>query len=220
MTFDIFKQNKLSKLVKKYTLDTDKSAYFPVYEKYFSPIRNKELNILELGVLRGGSLLLWHYYFPNSKIVGLDINNVVMEKQERIYVYQGEQQGKDVIDKICEIHGKFDIIIDDASHIGEFTSKSFELLFDEHLVSGGIYVIEDWGTGYWGDWQDGSKFKNNKVNGNVFESHQGGMVGFAKQLIDCLAHKDIELKNKNVQVLTKNISSIDYYGGQIFVKRK
>lgn len=49
----------------------------------------------------------------------------------------------------------FDIIIDDASHIGELTRIAFWHLFDNHLKPGGLYVIEDRGTGYWDDWPDG-----------------------------------------------------------------
>jgi hypothetical protein len=41
----------------------------------------------------------------------------------------------------------FDIIIDDASHIGELTKTAFWHLFDNHLKPNGLYAIEDWGTG-------------------------------------------------------------------------
>ena len=53
----------------------------------------------------------------------------------------------------------FDIIIDDASHIGELTKTSFWHLFDHHLKPGGLYAIEDWGTGYLDDFTDGRKFQ-------------------------------------------------------------
>ena len=49
----------------------------------------------------------------------------------------------------------FDIIIDDASHFGDLTKIAFWHLFDNHLKPSGLYVIEDWGTGYWSDWTDG-----------------------------------------------------------------
>jgi len=40
------------------------------------------------------------------------------------------------------MHGPFDIIIDDASHISPLSIRSFEILF-KLLKRGGIYVIED-----------------------------------------------------------------------------
>jgi hypothetical protein len=53
----------------------------------------------------------------------------------------------------------FDIIVDDASHIGEFTKQSFWYLFDNHLKPGGLYVIEDWCTGYFDGYPDGKQMK-------------------------------------------------------------
>ena len=50
--------------------------YFPIYEKHFEPIRNKPIKILEIGILNGGSLEMWRYYFPEATIVGIDINPV------------------------------------------------------------------------------------------------------------------------------------------------
>ncbi|MGH9641596.1 MAG: hypothetical protein ACRD3Q_04160, partial [Terriglobales bacterium] len=85
----------------------------------------------------------------------------------------------------------FDVIIDDASHIGEYTRRSFEFLFPNGLKSGGLYFIEDYHTGYMDIWVDGHAFAEpiaDKVDGipSVFASHQYGMVGWLKQLFDDL----------------------------------
>ena len=43
--------------------------YFEVYDRHFSKFRNKEINVLEIGVLHGGSLQMWRDYFgPKAKI--------------------------------------------------------------------------------------------------------------------------------------------------------
>ena len=42
--------------------DTDKAAhthYLRNYEEYFRPLLDRDVRLLELGVLKGGSLLLW-----------------------------------------------------------------------------------------------------------------------------------------------------------------
>ena len=47
---------------------------------------------------------------------------------------------------MAECFGKdvrFDIIVDDGSHVNTFTIASYEHLFDSRLNSGGIYVLED-----------------------------------------------------------------------------
>jgi len=51
--------------------------------------------------------------------------------------------------------------------------------------AGGLYFIEDWGTGYWDNWEDGSSYQE-RVSEDPKRclSHDHGMVGFIKQLVD------------------------------------
>ena len=49
--------------------------YIPLYDRYFSPYRNRPIRFLEIGVSRGGSLNLWRQYFgPAAVMFGIDIN--------------------------------------------------------------------------------------------------------------------------------------------------
>lgn len=145
--------------------DTDKAEhthYLRQYEEYFGPLADKPIKLLELGIYKGGSLLLWRDYFQEGLIVGLDLNAVDLTDQTgRIRLYQGEQQDTALLDRIATENAPegFDIIIDDCSHIGELTRISFWHLFDNHLKAGGLYVIEDWSTGYWNDFFDGVRFR-------------------------------------------------------------
>lgn len=71
-------------------------------------------------------------------------------------IYRGSQIDTVLLDKIaleCAPDG-FDIIVDDCAHIGELAKKSFWHLFTHHLKPGGIYAIEDWGTGYLGGYRN------------------------------------------------------------------
>ncbi|HEV2762922.1 MAG TPA: hypothetical protein VGV38_08005 [Pyrinomonadaceae bacterium] len=217
--------------------DTDKAAhthYLRNYEEYFRPFLERDVRLLELGVYRGGSLLLWRDYFERGLVVGLDINPVeVPDETGRVRVYQGRQEDTVLLDRIARETAPegFDIIIDDCSHIGELTRVSFWHLFERHLKPGGLYVVEDWGTGYWDSWADGvqyrpasarrlnplarklrgglarlqqsasferlpvaprlaSRFKR-ALEGRQFHSHDFGMVGFVKELIDELGMADI-----------------------------
>ncbi len=115
--------------------------------------------VLELGVLRGGSLRLWRDYFRKGTIVGLDRARVAVDDPERrIQIYQGSQDDTALLTRIAREHAPagFDLIIDDASHVAALTRRSFWHLFEHHLKPGGLYVIEDWGMGYWSDWPDGA----------------------------------------------------------------
>ncbi len=133
-------------------------GYLENYERYFGPLRKNEVRLLELGIKDGGSLNLWREYFPRGIIVGLDINPVhITAPDGRIRTYTGPQQDTGLLDNLARENAPsgFDIIIDDCAHIGVFSRISFWHLFENHLKSGGIYVVEDWGTGYWWDWVDG-----------------------------------------------------------------
>ena len=45
--------------------------YFEFYDRHFKDIRERELNILEIGVQYGGSVEMWAKYFPNAQITGV-----------------------------------------------------------------------------------------------------------------------------------------------------
>ncbi len=131
------------------------------YDPVLAPWVNREVAVLEIGVHRGGSLLLWRDYFPLGTIAGIDLHLPEgFVGGERIRVFEGNQTDTAFLTEVANevAPDGFDIIIDDASHIGEFTKAAFWHLFDSHLKPGGLYAIEDWFTGYWDDWPDGKSF--------------------------------------------------------------
>jgi len=190
------------------TYDSDKitNHYIERYDPILAPWLEKKIVLLELGVYKGGSLLLWRDYFPLGTIVGIDIKLPKDFKAvDRVHTYEGSQADTRFLSQVANeiAPDGFDIIIDDASHIGELTKVAFWHLFDNHLKPNGLYVIEDWGTGYWEDWPDGksletesnfhpqpkrsffSSRKDQKSDQKIpMPSHNYGMVGFVKQLID------------------------------------
>ena len=225
------------KLLDATNYDTDKaehSHYLRNYEEYFQPLLEREVKLLELGVYKGGSLLLWRDFFTRGIVVGLDLNSVdVPDESGRIRLYQGQQQDTGLLDRIARENAPegFDIIIDDCSHIGELTRISFWHLFDNHLKPGGIYVIEDWGTGYWDSFFDGVAFSyranlgfspalfrirstfahlqrsapvlnsilrpvKRLFNRRQFHSHDYGLVGFVKELVDECGMADITREDR------------------------
>lgn len=167
---------------------TDKvqsGLYVENYEKYFAGLRERPISLLELGVYKGGSLQMWHDYFSSGKIVGLDINpNPLAEVPERVKFYQGSQDNAELLKKIVEENAPdgFDIIIDDAAHIGTLARASYAYLFSNHLKTGGIYVIEDWGTGYWGTWPDGVCYQPAMTSLREKNTGQGSIGRYLKKL--------------------------------------
>lgn len=188
--------------------DSDKIAnrYLEYYDPIFASLVNEKVALLELGIHKGGSLMLWKDYFPLGIVTGIDIALPRdFKPSERIHIYEGSQSDIEFLSHVANENAPqgFDIIIDDASHVGGLTKTSFWHLFDNHLKPNGLYVIEDWGTGYWDDWSDGKSFdidmynrKSTKLEQLWFrltnklrlktpmQNHNYGMVGFIKQLVD------------------------------------
>jgi 23S rRNA U2552 (ribose-2'-O)-methylase RlmE/FtsJ len=225
------------------TYDTDKSEqYMEQYLEHFEKLRDKQISLLELGVHKGGSLLMWGDYFSNGSIAGVDIKNVQFDNDnDRVKFYQGSQTDTDLLSRIKKEIAPtgFDIIIDDASHTGENTFISFVYLFTQCLKRGGIYVIEDWGTGYWAEYPDGKSARlshrhvshhlHNTTNyqpsksfmtdAKRFTSHDYGMVGMVKQLIDEVGFLDLTNPKRTSYDTSVNptISKIVYSHGQVII---
>jgi hypothetical protein len=159
----------------------DKIGYLKEYDPIFEPYVQKKITLLELGILKGESLLLWRDYFPFGVIAGIDIKLPRdFDPGERIHIFEGSQADPQFLSNVANkvAPDGFDIIIDDASHIGELTKTAFWHLFDNHLKPNGLYVIEDWGTGYWSDWPDGKKLNLESYTQQKF---QRDLVSFAQQ---------------------------------------
>jgi hypothetical protein len=160
--------------------------YLPVYAQLFEPIRALPLTMLELGIHHGGSMKAWEAYFPAARIAGVDIRLPAIGTGERVRMFAGDQADCRLLTRIAAevAPGGFDVIIDDCSHIGALSKISFWHLFENHLKPGGFYCIEDWGTGYLSTWPDGRERQVAPDTDDRMPSHEAGMVGFVKQLVD------------------------------------
>ena len=68
------------------------SNYGPIYDRHFAPFREHSINILEIGVLKGGSMRMWEKYFPKANIFGIDINEECLQYQsDRTKIFIGDQ---------------------------------------------------------------------------------------------------------------------------------
>lgn len=130
---------------------TDKVShhrYDRIYSKFFEPIRNENIKLFEIGCGSDyASFNMWKEYFPKGEIFCMDINEEI--KTEKGIVFKGDQTKIEDLEKMIELIGKCDIIIDDGSHIPIHQIDTFNILFDKMLKNGGIYVIEDIECGYW-----------------------------------------------------------------------
>jgi hypothetical protein len=168
--------------------------YLPIYEQFLDEFRDKPFTLLEIGIWKGESLLMWAKNFPKATIVGIDIRVPFREWPKNVFAYECDQTDFALLSTIAQTHAPsgFDVIIDDASHIGQKTGDSLKHLFNNHLKSKGIYFIEDWGTGYWSHFLDGKNLeKPLSLCDDTTAGHGSGMVGLVKRLVDYVGQKDI-----------------------------
>ena len=135
------------------------SDYFPIYDKIFANNnidRLSKYTILEIGVSLGCGLRALKKHFPNSLIVGLDIlPNCKQYEEENIEIIIGSQIDRRIHFELNKY--KFDIIIDDGSHLNNDVYYTFEKLFPSLNINTGLYIIEDIHTSYWPYYNGGYK---------------------------------------------------------------
>jgi 23S rRNA U2552 (ribose-2'-O)-methylase RlmE/FtsJ len=107
------------------------------YESAFGPFRDSATRVLEVGINRGHSLVVWKEFFPNAEIIGVDIADYGIRDANFTLIY-GDATKEETFNGIDNI----DIAIDDGSHMLEHQLRTFMILFPK-LKKGGLYVIED-----------------------------------------------------------------------------
>jgi len=120
-------------------------GYLPAYQRLATRI-GPAGRICEIGVGKGHSLDLWRQLFPEGLIVGVDSSAECRWPEGTIKVVcdQADPALRPWLDCIA-VQG-YDLIVEDASHIGHLSQATFRLLWP--LVKPGRwYVMEDWQIG-------------------------------------------------------------------------
>lgn len=149
--FEYFNSDKGEKYINQYTLPSKKTkikiqahGYSKFYEDIFYPIKNKILNIIEIGSFYGNASAAFFFYFKKSKIYGADINPDMFkykaDRVERLYVNSSSLSS--IKNELINKKIKFDIIIEDASHMLKDQIISLFYLFPT-LNNGGYFIVEE-----------------------------------------------------------------------------
>jgi len=207
----------LTALAKIYKTDKWGYHYYtPIYDKWFRHLRYKPIRLLEIGVggntrpLYGGdSLRMWKRYFAKGRITGIDLYDKSALREDRISIYQGDQNDPTFLREVNRLEGPFDIIIDDGSHVQTHIITSFETLFPL-LRSGGTYVIEDTQTSYW------PKFEGSTADMDTIPS---AMNYFIKR-VHAVNRTEWMKDELQPDLPDEGIGSISFYHNLIFITNR
>lgn len=130
--------------------DKDTShSYLDLYQFLLSSRKEFCMNVLEIGISKGGSIKMWHDYFLNAKIHAIDImdiNDIWSEIQNKpriqLYTSTNAYDADFVKTNFIDKNIRCEIIIDDGSHTLESMIK-FIKLYSQILTDNGILIIED-----------------------------------------------------------------------------
>lgn len=185
------------------------------YSRFFEPLRDLPLTVLELGIggygsptSGGGSLKAWQRYFHRGLVFGVDIVDKSPLDGQRRTTRRGDQSDKAFLDGLIAETGAPDIIIDDGSHRCDHVIASFQHLFPR-LAPGGIYVVEDTQTSYWESF-GGSASRLSDVDTSM---------GYFKSLLDGLNHSEFHPDDFAATGFERQIAGISFFHNLVFVQK-
>lgn len=200
------KKNQLSMYELGIKHNTDKvleHRYDRIYEKFLEPLRDKKIKLFEIGSgSEAASFKMWIEYFKNGLVYAMDISEE--RNQERGIVYKGDQTKIEDLEKMVNLIGQCDVIIDDGSHQPQHQIETFNYLFEYMLKEGGVYIIEDIECNYW----------NPKKTIYGYEVGYYNIIDYFSSVPHKINYSFSKLKNP------QNISSITYYKNCIIINKK
>lgn len=180
-----------------------KHNYIKHYEKIISKLlqgrsrQDAQLTIGEIGILKGASIKMWHHYMPKSIIYCWDIDPSSVAAVKN--VPNCISSIKDLTSATPEKELKFDLFIDDGSHITSDIVDAFKNCWPS-IIPGGAYLIEDLQASY------SEQFKSDHIN--LISKRRSHSRSDILELINALM---IECDK------CKSVSHLEYYKNTLIV---
>jgi SAM-dependent methyltransferase len=132
---------------------TDKNtvhSYLGLYETLLRPRKERATSVLEVGIAHGGgSIKLWHDYFQNATVYGLDVipihevsNDLKALERVKIHASTNAYDVNGIAREFVDRGILFDMVIDDGPHTLD-SMRTFLTHYSHLLKEDGILIIED-----------------------------------------------------------------------------
>ena len=199
--------NELIKIASKYNSIKSKNGFLEIYFNYFKNYKEKEINILEIGVDKGESLKIWRQYFSKAKICGIDINDIKY-KIDGVDIIKADQTNVKDLASVCKKYKSFDIIIDDGGHHSNQIITSLNFLF-YYLNENGLYIVEDLQTSYFPRF-GGSRFNLNRKKTSM---------NFLKSIADSINYEQNDKPFYKTKKFDGLVKFIHFYQNVAIIKK-
>jgi predicted O-methyltransferase YrrM len=131
-------------------LGMHRHPYTGVYAMLFAPLKNKEINFVEIGIAGGASAIMWWNYFSKASLNFFDrdenfVANLCKMKFPARMPYASLMDvavDGNIRDTLKKTGKMFDVILDDSSHVYEHQIRIVKESF-EFVKPGGYLIIED-----------------------------------------------------------------------------
>ena len=168
------------------------SLYLSEYERLLSGYRDLPVRLLEIGVQNGGSLEIWSCFFPAAQqIIGCDIDPNCAKLRytdPRISVVVSDANTDAAEVEIAARCPRFELIIDDGSHVSGDIVRSFARYF-QRLSDGGLFIAEDLHCSY-----------QQAFEGGLFDPTSS--MAFFKRLADVVNQQHWGVPRSRKEILT------------------
>ena len=183
--------------------------YFEIYHRHFAQFRGRSPVVLEIGVLDGGSIEMWHHYFgPGTRVVGIDVNPRCRRFEDgATTILIGDQADRKFLAQVRETVPRVDILIDDGGHRMTEQIATFEELYP-HVQPHGVYLCEDMHTSLWPDYGGGYR-------------REGTFLERGKALVDRLyAWHSRDTGTLAVDSFTTSTHSLHFYDSVLVLEKR
>ena len=223
---------------REFLVDASKSdkinhhGYHRIYPWFLKHFKDGDIRLLEIGVHETESMRLWPAYFKKVFVHGLDIDEKKFDGPN-VKIHQVDQSSEDQLKEFARgIGEQFDIMIDDGSHVPSHQILTLETLWGL-LAPGGVYIVEDIETSYWGK----SHIYGYEFNANRAEAN---FISYAMKAVDAVnsefcgsdtftrqpskVYEEVEMvtfAHNCVIIVKKDVGSFsEYYGRDYHLSRK
>lgn len=123
-------------------------AYTPIYSLLFTQMKNRPIDVAEIGIADGCGLKIFREFFTEARLFGFEFNRDSIERVTRLGMEKTQLSFVNVADEDCitrafeESQTRFDLIIDDSTHQPSHQINVIRRCVP-FLKPGGILIIED-----------------------------------------------------------------------------